>query len=453
VSLATRLPFGTLLTVTLGLLHGHSFATAQQIPYPNFPFGVANNNTGSTTYWRSGDSPYGIYYPDAPFSFWSFRDTYLTPMDYAPGGRVNPSNGYTYKPHPSIPSFVGNTIAIVANSTNFTPAYFYGANSTPSSPKAFFQTKSANTRYWPNKAFFVGTTLYVTLSVITGAATNIGTDIARISNPTVSPTQWNIEYITLIPTNQNNSPAVALFGNEALTDYFRPGDDLAGNSAYNLYGFQGGSVLLYGYSGGKAVAIMVLNSALASTANGQTIDNSQGFRLANINGSLGWQQGLIYNNGADYANIDTTTPATGGLSGFSGYSIRYNATLGRWQLLGIPGNGGIATPYSNNVSPSLWFGTTAIGPFYTSTPLNFKFPELDPTQIWNTSIPPNFGSQAFSQTQCYGIREWQVYPNQENDSEVIFTYTTSSVASLGREALVLVDLYFYNDYVGGAPHP
>jgi len=142
---ATRLPIIILLVAMLSLTErpALTYAQAQQNPYPNFPFTTAYNNSASGTYWLGGDSAYGLYYPsylNCPVSLWVFSDTFLTPPDYAPGGRINPSNGYVYKPNPNISPIVGNTIAIVANSsTNFVPAYFYGANSTPSNPKPFFQ--------------------------------------------------------------------------------------------------------------------------------------------------------------------------------------------------------------------------------------------------------------------------------------------------------------------------
>lgn len=281
---------------------------------------------------------------------------------------------------------------------------------------------------------------------------NVGTDIARITNPTTVPSQWKIEYLKLTVGPGAPTPDPISFGSEALTSFSMPTD----SPLYNLGPFQGNYVLVYGYyvnanSVGQAIAIMIPNAALANTPNGGYLFNSPYplWRLSTDgNGNPAWKQGLIGFNG-DYYDINQGQLVNGALASFAGYSVRYNANVQKWQLVSVAGNGGISRNPKNNALPSIWLGTSAIGPFSQSAPVAYAFPQTPQNSYWNQQIPAKFGPYAYQNTQCYAIREWQLNPNQEDDSSLFFTYTAGSTDNNILEQ----NLALYQDYTGGAPNP
>lgn len=502
---ATRMRLGAMVGI-VGLAAGHSTATAQPQAPPNFQPGIAYNSLTGVL-WEGGDSPYGIYYPTTPsspysFSFWTFRDTFLTPGNEAIGPRT--ITGGAASP------VVGNTIAIVQNSTSsFNPTYYFGAGSPSGPPQPFFPCLYSGYKYWPNKAFFINSYLYVVLSVVSiaGGDTIYATDIARITNPTDVPTQWSIDYYSLVPNISSvpipgtsspvqyeisiSSPGPSTtqanlmwFGNEALTNFYVDASDSASTYAGLLKPYSGNSVLIHGYytpsgtdgrlntaSGGGTIAILIpYASLLAPSGTNQNLFNDPNvMRLANSSGTPKWTSGLLAN---DYFDISIGNPADG-TGSVGGYSVRYNQNLLHWQLVGVMGNGGVArynpTGTANYPSgPTIWAGTSALGPFNLPASLpapagqtSYTFPQLVPNNpiiTYLANLPPPVPSDAVNYLTCYGVREWQLYPpgsGIESDSSVYFTYTLDVFYPTLPIAIYILeqDNYLYQNYFAGAPNP
>ncbi len=356
-----------------------------QSQIPNFPLGVAFSSPSSSNnmWWLGGDAPYGMYLPGQG-SFWGFSDTFLNQN----GGRQGAS-------------VVGNTIAIgqILNG-NFTPTYFYGGSATK--PTGFFPEPAVGTRFWIQKALYINNKLFVFLSVryVPPGSTDTngiysGEFIARVNNPTAVPWNWQVDYLTLIFTNQAGLQCTLQPGVEAI-----PTTD-------------GNNVVVYGYfvssdgSSNKSVIITVTVDALMNTAANTAINANQVQYFANDGGVLSWKPG--FGGLADTGGTDDYADTY--LRSVSGMSIRYNSTLGMWQVVGI---NGISTQTSTPAnSACVWYSTSAAGPFVRNN-LVTNFPQAPGPNVPDPSL------------YCYTVREWLTDPSQPNDSEILFTYTYSS---------------------------
>jgi hypothetical protein len=63
--------------------------------------------------------------------------------------------------------------------------------------RAIFSDGTLDQRFWPQQPFIYKGTLFAAMTRVQGGATEIGTALARVSNPMDPPGQWKIEYFDL----------------------------------------------------------------------------------------------------------------------------------------------------------------------------------------------------------------------------------------------------------------
>ena len=155
--------------------------TDQQEIKPEFPYKDG---------WLGGDAAYSIPFASNQ-SLWLFGDSFV--------GDSNARSRAGSK-------LVRNSVAISSHDdeSGWSIKYFWKRKG-KSNPKAFFEPKEgAGYFYWPMDGFQAGQTLYVALSrvrtVDKGGPFNFeitGVDLACISNFTLPPEKWEIEYVEL----------------------------------------------------------------------------------------------------------------------------------------------------------------------------------------------------------------------------------------------------------------
>jgi hypothetical protein len=391
---------------------------------PNFPMGVAISDSSgrSGAFWLGADSPFGTYIgPDV--SFWAFGDTFLNP----PG-----VNGR------QLSNVVGNTIAIgQIVDGNFTPRYFY--NGTADNRRAFFPDPGPSHKYWPKASALIEGKLYVFLSLMyvnprvpagdPAGAQDTGSVIARVLNPTDIPTNWRVEYIALHRENAGRQ-AILKLGTEILP--------APGARSLIVYGLlTNAKTKSY-----KAVVTLVSYDALKDTPAGLGVDPSQVQYLAAdaSNANPRWRPGLGTYNGPsdDYLNTE--------IDCISGFTVRWNAILAKWQVVGAFSQFAASSPYPRNhpykpqPTARIFTHPTPFGPFVNSpeakTCYFYTFPELKSRE---TSLC------------CYTARQWQDAgdPRYNTDANLLFTYTFSS-RDMNK---ALADTNVYQNHYALIPNP
>ena len=413
--------FATGFTVAIGFFVGSVTSVHAQSRVPNFTLGQAfsDANPQNIAYWLGGDSARGTYV-GPNYSFWGFGDTFLANPG-STGGR-------------STSNLVGNTIAIgqIDANGNFSPTYFY--RGTLQNKQAFFPDPAPNFRYWCHPSVMLNGNLYVFLQLryrVPGSDPNgtyAGEFIARIKNPTAIPNQWNIEYIYMISDPNNNSD-------------IKPGVEI-------LPSADGKFLVVYGFynnprpgapNPNKTIVLMLDTQGLEKTTAGSFINQSyiQHLSADQNNQNLRWLPGFVDRDAAgDPQYFDLH------IDSVSGFTIRWNAGLQQYQVVGINGIYAQKPTPAQPQAPSsahIFLNKNWWGPFKGPGVSNadiYNFPEL------------NNGSDKI----CYTVCEWQDSGFAGlNDHNILFTYTYSSMSipnqiadpSLYQNHAAIVDNPFY----------
>ena len=139
--------------------------------------------------WMGGDAAYSI--PLAPGqSLWLFGDSFVG----------NPSLRDR-----KAATFVRNSIAIsTCDQANGWRINYYWKNKNRSQPSAFFDTKEEKYWYWPLDGFLYKGRLYLAVSKLKTKPNEevfsfetVGVYLAKVTNPSALPDQWQIEYLKL----------------------------------------------------------------------------------------------------------------------------------------------------------------------------------------------------------------------------------------------------------------
>ncbi len=391
---------------------------------PNFPLGVAlPDATGRNgVYWLGADSPFGTYIgPDV--SFWAFGDTYLS----TPGVRGR-----------QLSSVVANTVAIgqIVNG-NFTPRYFYKGSI--EKKQAFFPNPGPSHKYWPKASVLIKDKLYVFLSLMyvnpkaapgdPGGSQDTGSVIARVHNPSAMPTNWKIDYIALHLENPGRQANLKL-GIEVLP--------APGANGLIVYGFFNNAKT----NANKSVVVLVSNEILRDTPTGYGIDPAQVQYLAAdpLNANARWRPGFGPVTAASDDYFDTRIDCV------SGFTVRWNSILGKWQVVGANSQFAAMYPYPRGhpyvPSPTarIFAHPTPFGPFAASPEASncqfYTFPEL----------------KSRDESLCvYSARQWQDAndPRYNTDANILLTYTFST-RDINRQ---VADPKLYQNYAVLLPNP
>lgn len=403
---------GSALTVAivgwLGLILAGTEARAQG-RVPNFPLGVAipDGSGQNGLFWLGGDSPFGTYI--APeVSFWAFGDTFLS----SPG--VNSRQ---------LSSVVANTIAIgLIVDGKFTPKYFYKGSA--ANKQAFFPNPDGSHKFWPKASAMIGGKLFVflTLELVnltvplgdSGGAIETGVLVARVDNPTDIPTIWRVDYLTMHIEDPGRQANLKL-GIEVLPSHGAV-DGLV------VYGFFNNAATRTN----KSIVLLVSNRTLLTTPGGYAIDPGQFQYLAADPGNVNphWKPGKGPYSGGPDDYLDTE------IDSVSGYTVRWNAMLGRWQVVGANSQYAALYPYpAGSAYTPLPFARifthpSPFGPFIRSPQASncyfYKFSDLDSPD--RTLV-------------CYTARQWQdpLDPAYNTDAHLLLTYTYSSMVVQDQE--------------------
>ena len=126
--------------------------------------------------WLGGDSAYSTLLSPT-LALWSFQDTFIG------------KHGQTTRPGASM---IANSFALVSCSGGVEAIkYFWGNDG------AIFNEGVQDRRFWPQQPILYKGFLFAAMTRVQGGATEIGTALARVSNPLEPPDQWHVEYFEL----------------------------------------------------------------------------------------------------------------------------------------------------------------------------------------------------------------------------------------------------------------
>jgi hypothetical protein len=142
----------------------------------------------------------------------------------------------------------------------------------------------------------------------------------------------------------------------------------------------------------------------------------------------------------DYVNLQ--------LNSWAGESIRYNTTIGMYQVVGIATYGaGILVDNPCNTSgqsytqPTVWFSTSAVGPF-TQYTIPYTFSKITTDKYGPPITKPD-------DVTLYGLQEWPMA--QYGDATIVFTFTCGSTCQL--DLTNTLDLYYIAAGLANNPNP
>lgn len=141
--------------------------------------------------WLGGDAAYSIPLPDGR-SLWLFGDS---------GVANDPSETLRKRGE----TLVRNSIGLsTCDSQGVWSIRYYWGNQYKPGPKAFFDSRSEKYWYWPGDGFTYNGSVYVALMKLRGKPEQeafpfeyIGAHLARITNLSAPPAEWEITYVDL----------------------------------------------------------------------------------------------------------------------------------------------------------------------------------------------------------------------------------------------------------------
>jgi hypothetical protein len=148
-------------------------ACAPAFPYQDEP------GLGS---WLGGDSAYSTML-EPNTALWSFQDTFVGQA----GQKGRQGAG-----------LIANSLALVSCNAGALSIHYVWAFS-GNAPRAIFADATPNERYWPQQPFLHKGMLFAAMTRVQGPSTEVGTSLARVTNPLDPPAQWNVESFDLAP--------------------------------------------------------------------------------------------------------------------------------------------------------------------------------------------------------------------------------------------------------------
>jgi hypothetical protein len=145
---------------------------------PKFPY---QDNPALGT-WLGGDSAYSTMLTPT-LALWSFQDTFV--------------GNHTQTVRQGATMIANSFARVTCENGSWSIQYQWGTMG--NAPRAVFADGTANQRFWPQQPFLHGGMLFAAMTRVQGAATEVGTSLARVSNPMDPPGQWQIEYFDLAP--------------------------------------------------------------------------------------------------------------------------------------------------------------------------------------------------------------------------------------------------------------
>ena len=130
--------------------------------------------------WLGGDSAYSTALSPTT-ALWSFQDTFVG------------NHGQTARQGSTM---IANSFAYVkCEAGKGSIEYFW--RKSESSTQAIFYDDVPNTRFWPQQPIIYKGLLFAAMTRVQGGADEIGTTLARVSNPYDAPDQWQAQYFEL----------------------------------------------------------------------------------------------------------------------------------------------------------------------------------------------------------------------------------------------------------------
>jgi hypothetical protein len=130
--------------------------------------------------WLGGDSAYSTLLSPG-VALWSFQDTFVG--KHAQTARAGSA-------------IIANTMAHVSCQNGVSKVqYFWRKNGDAAA--AIFRDGVAGQRFWPQQPILYKGFLFAAMTRVEGGANEIGTTLARVSNPQAAPNEWQVEYFEL----------------------------------------------------------------------------------------------------------------------------------------------------------------------------------------------------------------------------------------------------------------
>jgi hypothetical protein len=239
-----------------------------------------------------------------------------------------------------------------------------------------------------------------------GGTVDTGTVIVRVNNPFAMPTLWQVDYLVF----HLESPW--LQANLKLGIEVVPSPSVEG---LIIYGFFNNAKT----NANKSVVTLISNKALRDTPSGLAIDPAQVQYLAAdpSNANPRWKAGFGIISGRIDDYFDTRIDCV------SGFTVRWNSILAKWQVVGAHSQYAAMYPYPRNdpFVPTpyarIFVHPSPFGPFQGSPEASDRyfhtFAELKSRDesLW-----------------CYAARQWQdpKDPLYKTDTSILMTYTFST---------------------------
>ena len=157
---------------------GGTGSAVSSLPLCTLAFPYQDEPTLGT--WLGGDSAYSTPL-NATTALWSFQDTIVGKH----GQTVREGAG-----------FVANSFAWVSCNAGVASIKYYWRPASDAS-RAIFSDGVSNQRFWPQQPIIYQGYLFAAMTRVQGGATEIGTTLARVSNPFDTPDAWQVEYFDL----------------------------------------------------------------------------------------------------------------------------------------------------------------------------------------------------------------------------------------------------------------
>jgi hypothetical protein len=258
--------------------------------------------------WLGGDSAYStMLTPNT--ALWSFQDTFIGKI----GQNARQGAG-----------LIANSLALVSCNAGVLSVR-YAWKLSGNAPRAIFDDATSNERFWPQQPFIYQGMLFAAMTRVQGGANEVGTSLARVTNPMDAPAQWRVESFDLAPL---------------------PG---LGKGAVIVQNF----VYLYGAAGDAIVTRLPLDELVKPGA----VPSALLQYLAN-DGQ--WKPGLV-----------TGDAKRLGFAANVGTSFRYLRKSSRWMVLFMNTSGWPSADVSVSTAPNLE------GPWTKPTNV-YRVPEMTP---------------------------------------------------------------------------